>query len=117
MDSLGSSVRKFILAGIGTAAVTTEKSKEILDDLVKKGELTVEQGKMLNKELKHNMKETVKDKMNISMADCTPEELYKELEKLTPKQLSILREQLQRAEAEQQLKSSEEINDMDYLDE
>ena len=49
---LGEGLKKILLAGIGTAAVTAEKSKEILDELVKKGELTVEQGKVLNQELK-----------------------------------------------------------------
>ena len=42
---LGEGIKKLLLAGIGTAAVTAEKSKEVLDELVKKGELTVEQGK------------------------------------------------------------------------
>ena len=54
-------LKKVILAGIGAMATTAEKSKDILDELVKKGELTVEQGKILNEELKHNIKETVKD--------------------------------------------------------
>lgn len=49
---LGEGIKKILLAGIGTAAVTAEKSKEVLDELVKKGELTVEQGKVLNQELK-----------------------------------------------------------------
>ena len=53
---LGEGIKKILLAGIGTAAVTAEKSKEVLDELVKKGELTVEQGKVLNQELKHNIK-------------------------------------------------------------
>ena len=57
---LGEGIKKLLLAGIGTAAVTAEKSKEVLDELVKKGELTVEQGKVLNQELKHNIKESVK---------------------------------------------------------
>ena len=57
---LGEGLKKILLVGIGTAAVTAEKSKEILDELVKKGELTVEQGKVLNQELKHNIKSTVK---------------------------------------------------------
>mgnify|MGYP000261323178 FL=1 len=33
---LGEGLKKILLAGIGTAAVTAEKSKEILDELVKK---------------------------------------------------------------------------------
>ena len=38
MEKLGESLKKLLLIGIGTAAVTAEKSKEVLDDLVKKGE-------------------------------------------------------------------------------
>ena len=57
---LGDGLKKLLLAGVGTVAVTAEKSKEILDELVKKGELTVEQGKVLNQELKHTIKETIK---------------------------------------------------------
>ena len=48
MDQLGESIRKLILAGIGAAVATKEKSEEVLKELVKKGELTVEQGKVLN---------------------------------------------------------------------
>ena len=59
MDNLGESLKKVMLAGVGALATTAEKSKEILDDLVKKGELTVEQGKVLNEELKHNVKKAV----------------------------------------------------------
>lgn len=33
---LGEGLKKILLVGIGTAAVTAEKSKEILDELVKK---------------------------------------------------------------------------------
>ena len=59
MEKLGSGLKKVLLAGIGAVAVTGEKSKELLDEMVKKGELTVEQGKALNEELKHNIKSTV----------------------------------------------------------
>ena len=59
MEKLGDGVKKVLLAGIGAVAVTAEKSRELLDEMVKKGELTVEQGKVLNEELKHNIKKTV----------------------------------------------------------
>ena len=61
MDRLGEGLKKLALAGIGTAAYAVEKSADILDTLAKKGEETVEQGKVLNKELKHNVKSTIKD--------------------------------------------------------
>ena len=60
MERLTDGLKKILLAGIGTVAVTAEKSKEVLDEMVKRGELTVEQGKVLNQELKHNIKDTVK---------------------------------------------------------
>ena len=59
MDAISEGLRKLILAGIGAVAATKEKSEVILDELVKKGELTVEQGKVLNEELKHNIKDAV----------------------------------------------------------
>ncbi len=62
MDGLGENVKKVLLAGIGAVAMTTEKSRDLLSEMVKKGELTVEQGKVLNEELKHNIKKTVKRK-------------------------------------------------------
>ena len=61
LDALGAEMKKIMLAGIGAVALTTEKAKDLVDDLVKKGEITVEQGKVLNKELKHNVKSTIKD--------------------------------------------------------
>ena len=60
MDKMiGDGLKKFLLMGIGAAAVTVEKSQQVVDDLVKKGELTVEQGKELNQELKRNVKKTI----------------------------------------------------------
>ena len=73
---LGEGIKKLLLAGIGTAAVTAEKSKEVLDELVKKGELTVEQGKVLN-----------------------PDELKDVLNKMTPDQLAALKEQISQMQA------------------
>ena len=58
-DLLGDGLRKVLLAGIGALATGYEKSSELVDELVKKGEITVEQGKALNTELK--VSETVDD--------------------------------------------------------
>ncbi|MDD3221337.1 MAG: hypothetical protein EOM34_06460 [Clostridia bacterium] len=106
MDGLGESVKKLLLAGIGAVALTTEKSKDLLDEMVKKGELTVEQGKVLNEELKHNIKKTVKENVNVSVKASSPEELDELLEKMTPEQLAQLKERIQAAEAK-----TEEIPD------
>ena len=75
MGSLGDGVKKVLLAGIGTAAVTAEKSKEVLDKMAERGEAAVEQGKVLNQELRHNIKKTVKENVNVSVRTSSPEEL------------------------------------------
>ncbi|MCO6558735.1 MAG: phasin family protein [Bifidobacterium sp.] len=67
---LGDGLRTVFLAGIGALATTAEKGQQIVDELVKKGELTVEQGKTLNTELKHKAQE-VKD--DLKADDAKPE--------------------------------------------
>jgi len=53
VEDLTGAVRKAFLVGVGAVATGAEKSQELVEDLVKKGELTVEQGRALNEELKH----------------------------------------------------------------
>ena len=89
MDKLSDNLKKIFLAGIGAVAVTAEKSKDLLDEMVEKGELTVEQGKVLNEELKHNVKKTVKEKVN-ALKPASAEELSDLLDKMTPEQIAAL---------------------------
>ena len=98
MDGLGENLKKVMLAGVGAVAVTAEKSKELLDEMVKKGELTVEQGKVLNEELKHNIRQTMKEKVNVSLKPNSPEELQEMIGKMTPEQLADLKEAIAKME-------------------
>lgn len=54
-------LRSILLAGIGSVAYSLEKGMEMIDELVKKGELTVSQGKELNQELKNRFTRSGKD--------------------------------------------------------
>lgn len=54
---MGEGLRKAFLAGVGAVAITAEKSQQVVDDFVKKGELTVEQGRAINAELTRKAKE------------------------------------------------------------
>ena len=54
--NLGEGARKFFLLGVGAVAQTAEKSQEVINDLVAKGEITVSQGKALNEELSRKAK-------------------------------------------------------------
>ena len=98
MDGLGENLKKVLLAGVGAVAVTAEKSKDLLDEMVKKGEITVEQGKVLNEELKHNIRKTMKEKVNVSIKPSSPEELQELVGKMTPEQLADLKAAIQKME-------------------
>ena len=94
MDQITSGLRKLLLAGIGAAAIAKEKGGEVLELLSKRGEVTVEQGKVLNEELKHNIKETLQKQ---TKKDASVEEL---LSSMTPDQIAALKELLSRKQAE-----------------
>ena len=97
MDQLGESIRKLILAGIGAAAVTREKGESVLRDLVKKGELAVEQGKVLNEELKRNVKEAIRD--NVTVHVVTPsDDLMSAVDDMDDESLAALKERIRAAD-------------------
>jgi len=94
MDTLVEGVRKFVLAGIGAAAFSYEKASETIDQLVKKGELTVEQGKALNEELKHNVKEAIKENVTVNVVKTEE----KPVEDMTKDELDALKARIAAAE-------------------
>ena len=83
-------IKNVLLAGVGAVATTAEKSTEVFKELVKKGELTVEQGKELNQELKRNLRK--------SSQRNDFESLVKDL---TPEQLKALKDQITKAEEQE----------------
>lgn len=104
MEKFSDSMKKILLAGVGAVATTAEKSKEVVEDLIKKGELTVEQGKVLNEELKRNVKEAGKKD---AKAEEKPEDMAAVLKSMTPAQLAFLKEELAKVEAAQQEETEE----------
>ncbi len=89
LSAIGDELKKVFLAGVGAMAVTLEKSQELIEELVEKGELTIEQGKVLNEELKHNVKETVQE------ARKTKKDQTKDLEKMSAEELDDLEQKIQ----------------------
>ena len=55
-------IKKVLLLGVGAVASTYEKAAEVVDDLVKKGKITIDEGKELGEELKRTFKEKTKEK-------------------------------------------------------
>ena len=95
--SYSEELRRFFLAGIGAIATTAEQSKEVVDAFVQKGELTVEQGKVLNEELKHNIRKTVKKTESEKPSADVISDL---LDRMTPEEIAALKEQILRKEAD-----------------
>ena len=58
-QSIEDGFKDIFLAGVGALALTGEKAKEVLDTLIEKGSITVEQGKDINQELQHKAQQTV----------------------------------------------------------
>lgn len=51
MATTNDPIRQIFLAGIGALAIGAEKSQQVVDQLVEKGKLTVEEGKEMSKDL------------------------------------------------------------------
>lgn len=94
MDTIVEGVRRFVLAGIGAAAFSYEKASETIDQLVKKGELTVEQGKALNEELKHNVKNAIKENVTVNVVKNGE----KPVEEMNSEELEALKARIAAAE-------------------
>ena len=97
MEQFGEGIRKLILAGVGAVAVTKEKSEAVVRELIKKGELTVEQGKVLNEELKHNIKEAIRENVQVNVVE-EPDDLMDAVDAMDDTQLEALKQRIQAAE-------------------
>mgnify|MGYP006368836987 FL=1 len=88
-------MKKIMLAGIGAVATTVEKSQDLVDKLIEKGELTVEQGKAINEELKRKKKsEDRKQKQQTEKATA----IIEQLENLSEEELAAVKKKLSEME-------------------
>ena len=77
-------MKKLCLAAVGAAAITYDKTIDIINDLVEKGKITVEEGKELSEELKKNITikaEAAKNKA-IDMKPLTKDSIQDVIENL-----------------------------------
>ncbi len=109
-NTIGDDLKKVLLAGLGAVATTVEKSKELVDQLAKKGEITWEQGKALNEELTQKMKKTFDEKVApiFNESKSKMEDVVDHLRTMTKEQLKAVREQIDAME-----KADEETQDGD----
>ncbi len=103
---LSEGLKTVAFAMIGAGAVTGEKARQIVDELVKKGELTVEEGKLLDSELAKKMQERA-ETLSESVRSITPEkvsqgvkDLIANVGRMTSEQREAIRKALDRADEE-----------------
>ena len=87
---LSEELKTLFLAGVGAAAVTAEKTKALVGELVEKGRLTVEQGRVLNEELHHRSGPVSRAVPPDSEAD----QLLRSLDRMSPEDLAALKAKL-----------------------
>lgn len=97
MKNWNDDFRKVFLAGIGALALTAEKGKEMIDTFVAKGEITLEQGKSLNEELKRNVSET----LHKTPCDSAQDDLLRRMEQMQPEELAAIKNKLAEMEKQQ----------------
>lgn len=94
---LGEELKKVVLAGIGAVATTAEKSKELIDQLVQKGEITVEQGKVMNEELKRNIQEKMKENVTVVVKEeASVDKMVEKMDEMSPEELQAIKDKLAR---------------------
>jgi polyhydroxyalkanoate synthesis regulator phasin len=103
----GDGIKTIILAGVGAVAYSAEKGQEIIGELVKKGEITVEQGKDLSSDLQRSFKESM-GKRGIDI-----DEISEKVSKMSSEELAKIKEQLANAEklVSERLKKVEEADE------
>lgn len=109
---LSDGLKKIFLAGVGAVATTAEAGKELIDTLVKKGEITVEQGKVLNEELKRSTKEKVKSHVTVNVVK-EYKDVMNAVEHMPEEDLEALKKKIQKIETDKAAQTVTDNNDAD----
>ncbi len=89
-------IKKVFLAGVGAVATTGEAAKNLIDNLVEKGELTVEQGKALNEEFKKERKEKINKHVTVNVVNEF-KDVFAAVDKMSKEELEELKARLDMA--------------------
>lgn len=88
----GEELHKMFLAGVGALAMTGEKARELITELVQRGELTVAQGKVLNEELQHKIHQKVQ---TVTERKPSAERMNQYVEKMSAEERAALKRKLE----------------------
>ncbi len=78
MIKLKEELKNIFLMGLGAMSMTNEKAQELKKELLQKGEEMFESGKVANEELKHHLKEKIKENVTVVVHEDISKEKLKE---------------------------------------
>lgn len=76
-------LKNIFLMGLGAMSMTSDKALELKEDLKKKGQLAYQRGVIVNEELKHNLKDKMKDNVTVVVENMDKEEILRQIESLS----------------------------------
>lgn len=91
MANLSDDLRKILMAGVGAISVAAEKAPDTLETLSKRGEETLQQGKVFNEQLRHELKEAVKENVTVVEAKLDKDSVLSALEGMTAEELAEIK--------------------------
>ena len=94
---LNETIRRLVLAGVGAVSYTFEKSKDLADTLVKKGEETAAENNMSYEQVRDQVVDQLKnlsEKIRSDLSKASFDELLERADDLTDEQREILMDRL-----------------------
>ena len=90
-------LKNIFLMGLGAMSMTNEKTQALKQELLQKGEEMLEAGKIANEELKHNLKEKMKENVTVVVnEEISKEDLAEKIKTLSKEEkqelLKLLKE-------------------------
>ena len=81
-------LKNILLMGLGTMSLTTDKAKELKEELLDKGEKIYNEGLIKNEELKHNIEKKIKENItiNVEKKATSQEDIIKILKNMSPEE-------------------------------
>lgn len=109
-ESLAEGLRRFAMAGVGAVSLTIEKSKEIIDHLVERGEVTAAEGQNACEDLQKKMAaqfDAFSKKLKSDYEAASFEEMLERCDSLNDEQKARLMEKLTTPSAPEQTETTE----------
>ncbi len=78
-------LKNIFLMGLGAMSLTSEKAKELKEQLLEKGNKLYQDGKVANEELKHNIEEKLKENVTVvvNKKEITKDDILEKVKTLT----------------------------------